>query len=62
MELVPVLSDKWNISTKQSVYQNIYFILRPYFVQNKYVPHTNNSSPLPPGGAPQFHNLWYILI
>jgi hypothetical protein len=54
MELVPVLSDNWNISTKQSVYQNIYFILRPYFVQNKYVPHTNNSPPAPQGAPLSF--------
>jgi hypothetical protein len=29
----------------QSVYQYIYIILRPYFVQDKCVPHTNNSPP-----------------
>jgi hypothetical protein len=28
----------------------MYFISRPYSVQNKYAPHTNNSRP--PGGAP----------
>jgi hypothetical protein len=40
------------------------FVLHPYFVQNKYVPHTNNS-PLqrtdnaPGGRTPQFENLCY---
>jgi hypothetical protein len=43
--LVP--SDKQNISTKQSAYQNTYFFtLHPHFVQNKYVPHTINLHPL----------------
>jgi hypothetical protein len=44
-----------------------FFILRPYFVQNKYVPNTNNSPPphkepiTPPWGrASQFENLWAI--
>jgi uncharacterized membrane protein YfbV (UPF0208 family) len=42
-----VLSDKQNISTKRSVYQNMHFILRPYFAPNrpKYVPQTDNSLP-----------------
>jgi hypothetical protein len=35
----------------------MYFILRPYFVQNNYDPNTKNS---PPGGAPQFGNLCRI--
>jgi hypothetical protein len=50
-EPVAVPSDKYNISTKQSAYQNIYFILLPYFVQNKYAPHTNN-----PPSSPQRTN------
>jgi hypothetical protein len=38
-------------------------VLRPYFVQNKYVIHTNISRPpedqeRPPGGALQFESLW----
>jgi hypothetical protein len=28
---------------EESAYQNMCFVLRPYFIQNKYVPHTNNS-------------------
>jgi hypothetical protein len=36
-----LVSNKRNISTKQSACQNIYFILRIYFVQNKCVHHTN---------------------
>jgi hypothetical protein len=43
--------DKYNIWTKHSAYQNIYFISRPYFIQNKYVPHTNNSRSLSGGGG-----------
>jgi hypothetical protein len=49
-------------------YIYIYFFLRPYFVQNKYVPNTNIYRPrrgptaLPPGGASQFANLWYSLL
>jgi hypothetical protein len=46
---------KMHISTKQNAYQNIYFTLRSYFIQNKYVSHTINS-PLQrtntPRGAP----------
>jgi len=34
-----------NISTKQIAYQNNSFILRPYFVQNKYFLLTKNSFP-----------------
>jgi hypothetical protein len=34
---VLTVNDKQNISTKQSAYQNAYFILRPYFIQNKHV-------------------------
>jgi hypothetical protein len=47
-----------NISTNQIAYQNVYLVLRPYVVQNKYVPHINNShwwlTAPPPwgGGAP----------
>jgi hypothetical protein len=57
---MPVLSDKQNISSKESAYQNIYFTLRSCFLQNKYVPHTTNSRPprgpaVPPGG--QLHTL-----
>jgi hypothetical protein len=37
-----IVSDRLNIKKKHGAYQNIYFILRPYFIQNKYVPHTNN--------------------
>jgi hypothetical protein len=33
------------MSTQPSAYQNICFMLRPYFVQNKYVPHTKNLAP-----------------
>jgi hypothetical protein len=48
------------MSTKQSAYQNIYFMLRLYFVQNKYVSHTINSrpprGPTPPNGGGT-HNL-----
>jgi hypothetical protein len=50
--------------------KNIYFILRPYFVQNERVPHINNSPPPPPHKkdqqrhpgerAAQFGNLCYI--
>jgi hypothetical protein len=42
-------------------------MLRPYFVQNKYVPHTKSSRPPedqqrpPGGGGPQFENIWFIL-
>jgi hypothetical protein len=36
---------KKNIPSKQSAWQNIYFFLRPYFDQNKYVRHTNNLRP-----------------
>jgi hypothetical protein len=51
------------LSTKQSANLNI-FILCPQFVQNKYVPHTNNFRlpkvpKAPPGGrAPQVVNIW----
>jgi hypothetical protein len=50
------------ISTKPSGYQNIHFVLCPYFVQNKYVPHTNIVRPIvdqqhPLGGGAQFWNL-----
>jgi hypothetical protein len=48
---------KLHISTKPSAYQNIYFVSRPYFVQNKYVPHKNNSRPPRGGLAPLFGNL-----
>jgi hypothetical protein len=39
-------------------------MLRSYFIQNKYIPHTNNSrdpsgSTAPSGDAPQFGNLCY---
>jgi hypothetical protein len=59
-----VLTDKQNmVPTKVS------FILCPYFVQNKYVPHTNNlpplqrtnNAPIRGGWAPQFGNLWSIV-
>jgi hypothetical protein len=66
-------NDKQNISTKQSAYQNIYFIVRPLFVQNKYVPPTNNS-PHPPrysnahpqseGGRRKIYSLkpdWFLI-
>jgi hypothetical protein len=47
---------------------SIYIILRPYFVQNKYGRHTNNSHPqrinkappFPRGRAPQFGSLWPV--
>jgi hypothetical protein len=56
--LLTVLSLISKIFQPQSAYENIYFILRPYFFQNKYDPHTNNSRPphttnsLPPGALP----------
>jgi hypothetical protein len=58
-EPVSILSDKQNISTKQSAYQNIYFILHPYVIQNKYVPPTIKSRPSG-AGTPQFENLCSI--
>jgi hypothetical protein len=42
---------------KISVYQNIYFILRPYFFQNKYLLIQSIREP-PRGCAPQFGNLY----
>jgi hypothetical protein len=45
----------------------IYIVLRTYFFENKYVPHTNISHPIgptaPPEWAPpQFGNFWPILM
>jgi hypothetical protein len=51
-----MLSGKQNISTTQNTYQNIYFTLHTYFIQNKYVPYTINSPP-PPGGGGVNHSL-----
>jgi hypothetical protein len=57
-EPVPVLCDQQNISTKQSACKNIYFTLRPYFIQN-ICPSYNQFPPPPaqttnsaPGGRP----------
>jgi hypothetical protein len=48
-------SDKCAAYGKRSGYQNIHFILRPYFVQHKYVPHKKLSpkdQQRPQQGAP----------
>jgi hypothetical protein len=61
-------TNKQNISIKQSAYQNVYFILHPYFIQNKYVliqsthappPSPRVPTPPPPGVRP---TVWGSLI
>jgi hypothetical protein len=43
--------------TTQSSYQNIYFVLRPYFIQNKCPSYKQIASPQRTNSAPQFGNL-----
>jgi hypothetical protein len=44
----------------ESAYQSIYFILHPYFIQKKYVPHTNNLYP-PEDSAPPLEGKTHCL-
>jgi hypothetical protein len=54
-------SDKCAAYGKRGAYQNIHFILRPYFVQNKYVSHKKNCPPNDQQRPQQFKNLCIVL-
>jgi hypothetical protein len=66
-EPVPVLSDRsmYNVLTKNSAYQNIYFTLRPYIVQNKCHPYNQlppEDQQRPRGGPTVLGTLLYLLF